>query len=204
MTTHGRGPLARLWLGSVADALVRDLPLPLLLVHPAEGLVDLAHEPPLKHLLLPLDGEPLAEQMIEPAVALGTLTDADYTLLRVIKPVVPFAYPFAEGHTVGQVAQSMIDQLQRLQGEVRKEAADYLERVAAGLRARSLRVQTRVAVEAQPAVAILHEAKPPAVDVVALETHGRRGLKRLFLGSVADKVIRGSAVPVLVQRPAHP
>ncbi|HYT93309.1 MAG TPA: universal stress protein [Gemmataceae bacterium] len=204
MTTHGRGPLARLWLGSVADALVRDLPVPLLLVRPGEGAIDFAQEPPLKHLLLPLDGEPLAEQMIEPAVALGSLSDADYTLLRVIRPIVPLAYPFSEGHTLGQVAQSMINQIDEFQNQVRKEATDYLERVAAGLRQRSLRVQTRVAVETQPAVAILSEAKPPAIDMIAVETHGRRGLKRLFLGSVADKVVRGAAVPVLVQRPAHP
>jgi nucleotide-binding universal stress UspA family protein len=61
-----------------------------------------------------------------------------------------------------------------------------------------------VAVEEQPGVAIIHEAKPPAIDVVALETHGRRGLSRLMLGSVADKVIRGATVPVLVHRPVHP
>jgi nucleotide-binding universal stress UspA family protein len=58
-----------------------------------------------------------------------------------------------------------------------------------------------VVVEERPGVAILHEATPPAIDLVALETHGRRGLTRLILGSVADKVIRGAGVPVLVHRP---
>src|SRR5262245_43886601 len=75
MTTHGRGPLARFWLGSVADALIRELPVPLLLVRPGEEQPRLDQEPPLRHLLLPLDGSPLAEQMIEPAVALGSLSE---------------------------------------------------------------------------------------------------------------------------------
>ena len=56
-------------------------------------------------------------------------------------------------------------------------------------------------VDQQPGAAIVHEAATPAADLVALETHGRRGLSRLILGSVADKVIRGAAVPVLVHKP---
>jgi nucleotide-binding universal stress UspA family protein len=200
MTTHGRSPLGRFWLGSVADALVRELSMPVLLVRPHETAPDLRREPLLKHLLLPLDGSPLAEQIIEPALALGRLMDADFTLLRVIKPPTPPSYSL-EGASLGEKVQSVLDQMERLQQQLQKEAAAYLERVAERLRQQSLSVQTRVAVEHQPAVAILEEAVPPAIDLVALETHGRRGLSRLFLGSVADKVIRGTSVPVLVQRP---
>jgi nucleotide-binding universal stress UspA family protein len=134
--------------------------------------------------------------MIEPAVALGTLMGADYTLLRVIRPVLfPAAIP--DGPTLNLGAQLMLDQVAKLAAEVRKEAEAYLERVAGRLRAQSLSVRTRVALEDQPAAAILRAA-------VALETHGRRGLSRLFLGSVADKVIRGASVPVLVHRPPTP
>jgi nucleotide-binding universal stress UspA family protein len=203
MTTHGRGALARFWLGSIADQLVRDLPVPLLLVRPGEAAAEFGTEPVLKHLLLPLDGSPLAEGMIEPAVTLGSLMGADYTLLRVVRPALaPPATP--EGATLNVGAQSLIDQLAKLTAEVQRDAEAYLERVAGRLRARSLRVRTRIALEDQPAVAILHEAVAPRIDAVALETHGRRGLARLFLGSVADKVIRGASVPVLVHRPAHP
>jgi nucleotide-binding universal stress UspA family protein len=203
MTTHGRGALARFWLGSVADHLVREMPMPLLLVRPDEAAAKFGTEPVLKHLLLPLDGTPLAEEMIEPAVALGTLMGADYTLLRVIRPVLlPPAIP--EGPTLNVAAQGMLNQLAKLAAKERKEAAVYLERVAGRLRARSLIVQTRVALQDQPAAAILREATASGIDAIALETHGRRGLSRLFLGSVADKVIRGGAVPVLVHRPPHP
>ena len=67
MTTHGRGPLGRFWLGSVADELARVLPVPLLLVRPqAEAEPDLETEPPLRQILIPLDGSKLAEQILGP------------------------------------------------------------------------------------------------------------------------------------------
>ncbi len=202
MTTHGRGPLRRFWLGSVADALVRDLPVPLLLVRPAEAKAELSSELVLKHVLLPLDGTPLAEQMIEPAVALGSLTDADYTLLRVVRPGLPPTYPL-EGVTLDQLAEAAAREVEERERRLREYVEEYLVGVAAGLRVRGLRVQTRAVVDPQPAIAILREGAAPACDLIALATHARRGLSRFVLGSVADKVIRGAAVPVLVQRPAY-
>jgi len=202
MTTHGRGPLGRFWLGSVADELVRHLPAPLLLVRPREAAPDLGQEPVLKHVLLPLDGSALAEQMIEPAVALGSLMGAHYTLVRVIKPVLPSAYRL-QGASLTELAESVLKQIETMHESLHREAQNYLDQVAARLRARSLQVQTRVTVEQQPAVAILHEAASSAIDLIALETHGRRGLSRLVLGSVADKVVRGASVPVLVHRPVY-
>jgi nucleotide-binding universal stress UspA family protein len=200
MTTHGRGPLARAWLGSVADVLIRHLQLPVLLVRPQEGAAEPDQPPALGHILIPLDGSPLAEQVLEPALALGSLTNARYTLLRVIPPLIlgTYAptYPPAGGYE---------DLLERLEAAHRQDCQDaqaYLGRVAKDLRARGADVVTRVGVHDQPAVAILEEAKAHPDGVVALATHGRSGLPRLFLGSVADKVVRGSTGPVLIYRPA--
>ncbi len=67
--------------------------------------------------------------------------------------------------------------------------------------ARSLIVQTRVVSEVPPANAILEDARANGADLIALATQGRGGLKRLFLGSVAGKVLRGATTPVLVYRP---
>jgi nucleotide-binding universal stress UspA family protein len=64
MATHGRGPLSRFWLGSVADELVRRLPTPLLLVRPGETAPDLAHPPAVRHVLIPLDGSAQAEGIL--------------------------------------------------------------------------------------------------------------------------------------------
>ena len=90
MATHGRGPLSRFWLGSVADSLVRTTSVPLLLLRPSEQPPAVALAPPFQHMMIPLDGSELAEQVLEPALQLGRLTGASYTLLRVVKPVVMF------------------------------------------------------------------------------------------------------------------
>jgi nucleotide-binding universal stress UspA family protein len=157
---------------------------------------------PLKNILVPLDASKLAEQMIERAVELGRLTGAGYTFLSVIKPVPTIGFPTGSASLDAEV-QNNLSQMDALQEQQRKEALAYLDSVAKPLRTQGLRVETKVVVEERPDVAILQEAVVPAVDLVAIETHGRRGLSRLILGSVADKVIRGAAVPVLVHRPRH-
>ena len=85
--------------------------------------------------------------------------------------------------------------------QLRSRRRNIWKRSAAPLRARSLTVRTHVVVEEQPAVGILQEAQKADADLIALATHGRRGLSRLFLGSVADKVVRGGRLPVLLLRP---
>jgi nucleotide-binding universal stress UspA family protein len=203
MSTHGRGALGRFWLGSVTDELVRESPAPVLLVRPDEHPLDLTREPTLKHIMIPLDGSELAEQMLPKAIELGQALDADYTLMRVVKPVGTLV-PVGEAGTVGFQVEAMIDRIAQLQQQLVREARDYLERTAEPLRESGLTVGSRVDVADQPATAILEDAVPPQIDMVALKTHGRRGLSRLFLGSVADKVIRGAHVPVLVHHPTPP
>jgi nucleotide-binding universal stress UspA family protein len=189
MTTHGRGPLSRLWLGSVADEMVRRAAAPVLLVRPHGGGVDLAAGPELRHLLVPLDGSALAEQILAPATALGGLTQAEFTLLRVYGPAIDVA-PLTEA---AQGVEGAV-------GQLRVRAEDYLRRVAEGLKGQGCKVQAHAVVGQHPATAILDAAQGLAVSLIALETHGRRGLPRLLLGSVADKVIRGATTPVLVHR----
>jgi nucleotide-binding universal stress UspA family protein len=202
MTTHGRGPLQRFWLGSVTDALVRELPMPLLLLRPKERPVELAGEPALRHFLLPLDGTALAEQVVKPMLDLGQLLEADYTLLRVVQPASPVAYQL-ESHELGEPAETMLARIEEAQERQCGDAADYLERVAGRLRTEGSRVQTCVVSDLHPAHAILEQIANANVDLVAVATHGRRGLSRLLLGSVADKVLRGATVPLLVYRPPY-
>ena len=199
MTTHGRGPLSRLWLGSIADELIRRAPAPLLLLRPQEGAPDLTKERLLRKILIPLDGSALAEQILEPALALGAPLEADYTLLRVTRPMLPL-YPEAFATTAVEPGHAMRQQMQQLHEQVKGEAQTYLDGVAERLRGRSHRVQTRVASGEQPAAVILDAANTCGSDLIALETNARRGMSRLLLGSVADKVLRGAVMPVLVSR----
>jgi nucleotide-binding universal stress UspA family protein len=188
MTTHGRGPLSRFWLGSVADRLVHRLPIPLLLIRTREEAASATKDLEVRNVLVALDGTPAAEQILEPAGTMARLLEASCTLLRVVPTVVPHSVRKepAEGGA--------------LTDKLRAEAHVYLQRLAASLRDRGIAAQTRILVHAHPATAILNEAASGGYDLLALETHGRRGLPRLFLGSVADKVVRGTSIPVLVHR----
>jgi nucleotide-binding universal stress UspA family protein len=195
MTTHGHGPLPRIHLGSVADALVRRLPIPTLLARPHNETLDLLesiHEQVFQHILIPLDGSPLAEAIMEHAIGLGTLMDAEYTLLEVLDlPTIGYAPAL---HATGAD--------ERILEQWRGEAQHYLDQVAERLGARGLRVRTHTMI-GSPASAILEYSREDAVDVIAIATHGRGGLARVLLGSVASAVLRGAGVPVLLFRPSN-
>jgi nucleotide-binding universal stress UspA family protein len=199
MTTHGRGPMSRFWLGSVADQMVRLAPAPLLLLRPGDVATNLKSDEVLRRILIPLDGSELAEHALEPAIELGKATGAEYRLLRIIKPTTPVDFLGTEGY-VGGYAEDLIEKLEKLEEEERAAAEHYLEGVAERLRAQSLTVHTLVVCHAQPALAILDAARAYASDAITMETHGRRGLARMFLGSVADKLLRGASLPVLIHR----
>jgi nucleotide-binding universal stress UspA family protein len=85
MTTHGRGGLGRFFLGSVADEIMRQAAVPVLLVRVREPAPGLVPEPPLEYVLVPLDGSALAEQVLEPALDLVRSWEGRCTLLRVVE-----------------------------------------------------------------------------------------------------------------------
>jgi nucleotide-binding universal stress UspA family protein len=192
MATHGRGGITRAWLGSVADALVRQVIVPLLVVRPHEAAAQLDSSPVFQRILIPLDGSALSEEILERALGLGTLMQAEYTLLRVVEP---FTFP----------GYSPIAQMQDLATQATQEACvsaqTYLDEVARRLRAAGAEVQIHTRVAELPAAAILDEARQHRADLIAMATHGRAGLARLLLGSVTDKVLRGTETPVLLYRP---
>jgi len=200
MTTQGRGPMARFWLGSVADSLLRQASIPILFVRPQEGDADLAREPVLERMHIALDGSELAEQILEPAVALAGAMKAEITLLCVVQQLTPASYDPESSRRSG-IRPALLEQLQEIDRKESTHAQQYLDQVAHQLRDSSLVVNTRVVSHVRPATAIIEDASDHGADLIALATHGRGGLKRLFVGSVADKVLRGAATPVLVRRP---
>lgn len=190
LCTHGRGGMARAWLGSVADRVLRQSAVPTLVVHPRTAAPDLAAEPPLGHILIPLDGSPLAEQAIDRALWLGRLTGARYTLLRVVEPMMRGFYIDDTAPSIDVVAQET----------AWRQATRYVAEVAGRLRKRGLTVSTDTRI-GKPASEIREFAEGYGVDLIAMATHGRGGVQRLLLGSVADKILRGAMVPLLVTRP---
>lgn len=194
MNAHGWGYVARALVGSISEYLVRHVTVPLLMMHAEAVTVDLAHEVAFHRILIPLDGSKLAETILEPAAALGKLWQAEFHLLR----VVPWAMPIsgAQLEHPRPVPRSAKD-------ENIAAAEDYLNGAAQQLRNQAVAAQTQVAVNRSVAAAVLDAATSSACDLIAISTHGRGGIARLLLGSVASKVLRAGHAPVLVYRPAR-
>ena len=137
----------------------------------------------MKKMLIPLDGSELSERVLPHIELLAKQSSAEVILLR----VVPFTWPNEFLHV-----REMGDKLD-------KEASDYLFALHAQLEEKGVKGECCVNEGSVPEV-ICDFAREREVDVIAMSTHGRGGIKRWALGSVADKVIQGSPVPVLLYR----
>lgn len=192
MCTHGRGAFSRFWLGSTADRMVRHLHVPVLLVRPGEAdEIELTDAHRFERILVPLDGSARAEESLEAAAPIGKAAGGTCILVRVVPPPFP-STPYLP-HAVAET--------ERVVERGRLEAEQYLRDMASRLRDEGLRVETVIVTGVHPATGIVRAAESTAADLIAIATHGRGGLPRLLLGSVADKVVRAAVVPVLVTRP---
>jgi nucleotide-binding universal stress UspA family protein len=196
MTSHGRTGLSRLWLGSVADAVVRQSEIPVLMLRPVETKVDRkAAYPPFQRILVPLDGSALSVSILPTASELARCGKAGLMLLRVVQPV-PLVMPSAGAPFVYSRVMQDDAATKQLVEEARKELAEEahsLEGDECG------DVETYVVVADNVAQAIVDFATKNGVGAIAMSTHGR-GASRLLVGSVADKVLRAGAAPILLRR----
>jgi nucleotide-binding universal stress UspA family protein len=195
MTTHGRTGMSRVWLGSVADGLLRRSNVPVLLIRPREDEPDLSREATFREILIALDGSRAAEAIADHALRLGQLTGARYTIMRVVAPAKVPRHPYAYAAAPFEVDPGATERRVT-------EAEQYLAEVASRMRRSpgTGEVATFVCVDEHPAVSILRTASGSVVDLIAMTT-GAHGLSRLLLGSVVDKVLRSAEVPMLLYRP---
>jgi nucleotide-binding universal stress UspA family protein len=177
-----------MWLGSVADALVRLTTLPLLVVHPAQGGHVPADVLSVTHIMVPLDGSNLSATILGPAADLARASGARMTLVHVVSSSAVLG---------ARIFPLLPDDL----SPAMAKAKEYLEKLADELREDGLQVDVHVEEHEAPGRAIAALADKLGADLIALATHGYGGLKRALLGSVADKVLRSSPLPLLVQRP---
>jgi len=192
MASHGRGGVRRFWLGSVADYLVRHLSTPVLIVHPGrEG--ESPDDRPIRNVLVAMDLSTDSEAILGPVTALAQVTQAHVTLLHAVGSYEKMDVPAVPFPVLKDPAQL---------GKYEREAQRILDGLAARLRERGVSTAARLVTGTSPASTLLETLQQDPYDLIALTTHGAGGVRRLLLGSVADKVIRRAVKPVLVMRPA--
>jgi nucleotide-binding universal stress UspA family protein len=169
MSTRGRSGAARTLLGSVANQVVQLIHIPVLLIRSEQEMSP--PEPNFRRLLVALDGSDLAELSLPYADSLARRFEAEILLL-----LVPDGLETAEEQ---------------------EDLGNYVGGLARGLAESGLEARAIVS-GSQPARTILDVAESEAADLIILATHGLGGLDRLLVGSVADRVVQGSARPVFL------
>lgn len=144
-----------------------------------------------KHILVPLDGSPLAEVALPAALKLASESGSKITLVRVVRP--PYVVTNVGGSSYAELIMS-------LREKAIEEATAYLKAHQGSLRQQGYVVHTHVCEGESPAELILEVAEAQDVDLIVMCTHGRGGISRWVYGSVADKVLRYAHAPVLLVR----
>ena len=139
-----------------------------------------------KRILLPLDGSDVAEQAAPHAMAQARLCGAELILLRVLEP-----FLHVRGLSTADLA--------RIRQQSEEWASEYLDGLVKAVQEEGVLVQKAV-VEGRPQAAILQFAEANNADLIVICTRGRSGFSRWLMGSVADRVIRGAKIPVLLVR----
>ena len=143
-------------------------------------------------ILVTLDGSELSEAALPHAAALAHCSGAHISLLRVAVPPMYIYPPIGMTPPINTMLSAET---------MRVAVAEYLESKAATLRATGLNVTTSVQVNVMTADTILSVAQALAADLIVMSTHGRSGVTRWLLGSVADKITHVARVPLLLVRP---
>jgi nucleotide-binding universal stress UspA family protein len=190
ISTHGRSGVGRWVLGRVTDKVVRHATHPTLVVRSREGQVTPA-TPKLERIILPLDGSEMSSSAIPYAVDLAKALGVGITLVRSISPL-------AYGDAFVDYNPSVYDDLT---AEIQTDVSDYLAQKAGEIKCMGISDVTGQGIDGHPATAILDEVGDYGDRIVVMATHGRAGIGRWVLGSVADRVMRHSPGPVLMVRP---
>lgn len=187
MTTHGATGLRRLTLGSVAEGVLHQTQVPLLLVRATDEAVP---PEPLRRILVPLDGSALAEQALPVAAALARDRRAELVLLRAVDPLTEH-----EIRAIVRYRERRDELIRRFQAE----ATEYLTPQQEALEARGQVCRSLVVVD-HAGDAILQAAAHEAAQVIVMSTHGRSGIGKLVYGSVADHVLHRTTRPLVLVR----
>ena len=192
MSTHARAGLPRWMMGSAPDRVLRHTHKPVLLVRPA-GETPLDAKPyPLKRIIVPMDGSRAAQAVLPSVQEMAKTLKMEVVLIQVISAGTTVQFT-PMGPDTWAVPADVLQQIDVL-------ASGYLAGVGKELERGGVSVRWDV-LRGAAAHRIVEFAHETPASMVAMTTHGRSGLRRWVLGSVADQVVRASGEPVLVIRP---
>ena len=191
MTTHGRGALGRATFGSVADRVSRESPIPVLLVraHP-DGLPVVTAD--IRRLIVPLDGSDLAEASLPLVVDLAKQLGIPVHLVRALN-LAAVLTPLVDGG--GLLVSPSPEVYEQMTESVESDAREYLMSVSTRLEEEGVSATWSV-LEGSPFFAIAEATETG--DLLVTTSHGRGGVLRWLMGSVAEKLVREAPVPVLL------
>ena len=199
MASHGRSGLARWWMGSVADKVLHMADNPLLILRSQSGSEHGAGEGP-QRLVVPVDGSELAEQALPHVAHLASRMGLPVELVRVT--ISEAEYYQAMSMDV-RVLPPTLPSFQSISESLDGEASTYLQAVRARLLQQGAPAVEERVLQGLPADSIVDLAGGGANGLVVMTTHGRSGVGRMLLGSVAERVVRQSSGPVLLIRASH-
>jgi len=188
MSSHSRGGIKRVTLGSVTDYLIRRTNIPVLVVRPTADLNDPTREEKIGRIMVPLDGSDLAQQILPHVASLALQLNATVTLLRVLTP--------------STYAQKQIMQPGLPWWDADMAEADaYLADAVRSLTERGVAASKEVILSDNVTDAILEFAMSAHADLIAIATRGTGGMSRFVFGTVADELTRRSPMSLLVFHP---
>jgi nucleotide-binding universal stress UspA family protein len=192
MATHGRGEFDRMIIGSIADRVARSASLPVMLIHPRDASTPTPAVRTIDRLVVPLDGSEPAAQALPLVGQLASSLHIPVLLMAVSD------FP-SKPSTLSTYAAAFSPQVyEEVLAAGRKEAQQTLAGAANGLTAQNVAVSQKL-LEGPVAKSIASVTGEN--DLIVMSSHGHGGFRRLFLGSVASKLINQPNLAVLLVRP---
>jgi nucleotide-binding universal stress UspA family protein len=192
MTTHGRSGLGRFMMGSVAEKVLRTARTTVLIVR-ADEAAKADGEVRFSTAIVPLDGSELAAAVLPKVAELAKTLGLEVILFRA------YHMPYNAYADENYVPLANYDEII---SEIGEEAKRYLEAKAAELKRLGVEKVSSLTREGRSADEIIALGRETQSSLIAMASHGRSGIQRWVLGSVAENVLRHAAGPVLVVHPA--
>lgn len=188
MFTHGYGPFERLIVGSVTEKIIREAPCPVIATRNGEVP---------EHMLIALDGTPFSESILDPAFALARLIKADVTLVHIDETTNEM-----DMRQVTELSHTNPELVSTIMATHNTQFEHYLDRIYQRFTRENdeIKIDYDVAY-GKPSTEILQVAKYHGCDLIAMATHGRKGIDRIWSRSITEDVMHKTNAAMFILHP---